>query len=230
MTQYRVNIYYGDYRERQAAANRDKAALYLEQHINSSAQQSPDYGLAVIATNGSQRSYEIAHWYAKEAGTRFDVGGPDDADVGYGDGVRKGGDGNDNLYYTDMPAVLLEPWFASNPEQSKLMNSPKGIEMAARLLEGTVRRFAEPGALIAFSVGHLGKRSNPDDRGAVIYNGGTEADWSQSVMTRAAALLRRAETPQPERLVLRISVPDREDQAVEILPGTTLRIEQEATP
>jgi len=61
---YRVKIYTGDYIDRQRAANADGAALYLEQHLNSSVSESPDYGLGVIAAKtlpgGTQRRLDAS--------------------------------------------------------------------------------------------------------------------------------------------------------------------------
>lgn len=215
----------GEYRDRQEAANKAGVDLYLEQHINSSTSDTPDYALGVVATNASERSKEVAMWYAAEAGARFDVGGPDDHDVGYGDGVRVGGRGNGNLYYTNMPAVILEPWFASNPTQAKKMNTPSGIREAAELLAETVKMFVPENGSVALSVGHAGKPSRPNDLGAAIVGGGTEAGWSQKVVALAERLIVKGDEKPGKAMYLNIRVDGVPVRSLTLEPGLTVELE-----
>ncbi len=231
MSKWSVLRVTGDYRDRQAAANAAGAKLYLEQHVNSSAKDYPDYALGVVATNASQTSIAMARWYAARAGTRFDVGGPDDADVGYGNGVRIGGNGNANLYYTDAPAAILEPWFASNPAQARMMATVAGVEAGAKLLAELVREFLPEGGLVALSVGHIGKTSAPRDRGAKIVTGGWEADWSMAVVDLAHSMLEHEgpsaqvdETNGDGVAVIRIAIPGRPEIEVPVARGVSLRV------
>jgi len=97
-----------------------------------------------------------------------------------------------------MPAVILEPWFASNFRQAALYNSDKGVAMAAGLIKDLVDAWCKPGSLIALSIGHLGKTSNPSDAGAAIFNTpsglySTEGHWAHRVVHHAAELLRKAQ-------------------------------------
>ena len=55
------------------------------------------------------------------------------------------------------------------------------------------------GGLIGFSVGHKYKTSNPNDRGAAVYGGGTEADNAEAVLEKAKALLEKIDAPQIKR-------------------------------
>jgi hypothetical protein len=209
---YKVTIPTGEYSARQQQANDAKADLYLEQHVNSSVSESPDYGLGVVAENASQKSRSIAAWYAAEAGKRFDVGGPTDADIGYGTGVRVGGRGNSNLKYTSMPAVLLEPWFASNPRQAEMMNSVEGVGKAAELLLDLVQKWLPDGGHIFLSVGHVGKPSNPSDKGAAIVRGtyATEGEWAKAVVFAAKRDIESFAKPvdviDPPRRILKVLV------------------------
>ena len=221
---YNVHIVTGEYRDRQIEANNRKADLYLEQHINSSISESPDYGLGVVATNASKRSEEIAAWYAKEAGIRFDVGGPLDHDIGYDTGVRVGGRGNNNLAYTNMPAVILEPWFASNPTQAAKMNTSDGTLAGAQLLVDLVKQFFPEGGIIALSIGHEGKPSAPNDQGAPIVGGGWESEWSFQVVHKASKLLNTHANVNVTSHLLRIERPGYEKATLSYPAGSVLTL------
>lgn len=195
MSKYKIYIASGEYSDRQHFANDIQADLYLEQHVNSSVSESPDYGLGVVAVNASGRSKEIARWYAEQAGKRFDVGGPLDADIGYGTGVRVGGRGNANLVLTNMPAIILEPWFASNPKQATRMTTQEGINSGAQLIIDTLYKFLPDKGTVVLSVGHLNKPSQPNDRGAPLADGlGWEADWSAEVVELVEKKFKRVKT------------------------------------
>lgn len=191
MSKYRVRFYTGDYSERQAAANRDGAVFYCEGHANASTNQAADYAMCVVATNASARSIFIAKVLARRWGELLDVGGDRDTDFGYGNGVRIGGAGDGNLSHTAMPAVLCEPGFASNPDQAVLMESTRGLDLIAEPLADVIRETFPEGGLVAFSIGHVGKKSSPADRGAA-WTGirfASEAEFAAAYLHRAAALL-----------------------------------------
>lgn len=192
LPRYRVQFVTGDYSARQAEANRIGAALYIEGHANSSANIAADYAMCVVSTNASKTSKHLAAWLALAWGTALDVGGDRDSDIGYGNGYRVGGAGDSNLRYTDMPAVLCEPCFASNRTQALACESPNGLELVASILVEGIRDMLPSGSLIAFSIGHLGKTSAPYDRGA-RWRGkrfGTEADFASAYLHCASEMLR----------------------------------------
>ncbi len=89
-----------------------------------------------------------------------------------------------------MPAILLEPLFASNPQHADIIRSDRGQTDLARILVESIQRFFPNGGLIAFSVGHKYKESNPDDRGADLAGGGSEADYAEKVLNKAAVMLK----------------------------------------
>lgn len=127
-------------------------------------------------------------------------------DVGGDQGILVGGwngRGDGNLKHTQMPAVLLEPLFASHPQQADLIRSASGQAILARILVESIRRFFPQGGLIAFSVGHKYKTSQPDDRGADLAGGGSEADYAELVLKKAAQLLTdEDDKPGPRKLRL----------------------------
>jgi hypothetical protein len=197
---YTVKFYKGDYFERQQAANADRAVAYVEHHFNSSASETAGYAVVVVGSNASNTSRNWGRWYARAVAEQFGskVGG--DAGILVG-GWNGRGDGN--VKHTKMPAVLLEPLFASNPQQAEIIRSDAGQAALARLLAESIRRFFPDGGLIAFSVGHKYKTSSPNDRGAALAGGGTEADHAEKVLERTAALLRE-ESAAPAPRMLRV--------------------------
>ena len=124
--------------------------------------------------------------------------------VGGDQGILFGGfdgRGDFNLRFTDMPAILLEPLFASNPRQAEWIRSDDGQTRLARILYDSIRRFFQGGRLIGFSVGHKYKRSASANRGAAVVGGGWEAGYAEQVLLKAQALLEEVLEPQRERVV-----------------------------
>jgi len=183
---YSVMFYKGDYMQRQLAANADQAVAYVEHHFNSSASPTASYAVVVVGSNASNTSRNWGRWYAKAVAEHFGtkVGGDQGILVGGWDGR---GDGN--VKHTRMPALLLEPLFASHPQQADAIRSDAGQAVLARILAESIRRFFPDGGLIAFSVGHKYKSSSPNDRGAALAGGGNEADHAEKVLLKAAQLL-----------------------------------------
>ena len=196
---YQVKFYKGDYLQRQLQANADKAVAYIEHHFNSSTSQQANYAVVVVGSNASPTSRNWGRWYARAIAEQFGtkVAGDDGILVGGWDGR---GDGN--VKHTQMPALLLEPLFASHPQQADIIRSANGQAALARVLAESIRRFFPLGGLIAFSVGHKYKTSSPKDRGAALAVGGTEADHAENVLEQAAKLLEDQVSlaPQPRRL------------------------------
>ncbi len=197
---YRLQFYRGDYVERQRAANADRAVAYVEHHFNSSVSASAGYAVVVVGSNASSTSRNWGRWYARAVAEQFGT------QVGGDGGILVGGwagRGDGNVKHTKMPAVLLEPLFASNPQQAEAIRSEAGQAALARILAESIRRFFPDGGLIAFSVGHKYKTSNPNDRGAALAGGGTEADYAERVLQKAAQLL-ADEPAAPTRRMLRV--------------------------
>lgn len=189
MAKYTVKFYRGDYYERQMAANKDKAVVYVEQHFNS-ATPTADYSCVVVANNASRTSREFGQLYARRVSEEFGC------TVGGVNGIFLGGfngRGNANLVHTSMPAVLLEPLFVSNPKRAEQVRSVEGRQTLAEIIAECVRHFFPGGGLVAFSVGHKYKKTNPNDRGAAVHGGGTEADYAEMVLDRAKELLEAEE-------------------------------------
>ena len=186
---YLIKFYKGDYTTRQNSANLDKAVLYVEHHFNGGS-ATANYSLCNVATNAGLKSKAIATSYVNRISRAFNtpLANNDFAQKGVSVGGFKGR-GNGNLSKTNMPAILLEPLFASNPAQAALIRSEQGQIELARCLVETIQEFFPAGGLIAFSVGHKYKVSMPRDRGVPLAGGGTEADNAEMVLTKAAAML-----------------------------------------
>lgn len=180
---YTVRFYTGDYRERQVQANADKAICYAEQHFNAG---NGSYALVVVGSNASKKSQDWGKDYTAKVAAEFDI-----LDRGIAIGGL-GGRGDDNVKYTAMPAILLEPLFCDNPDHAQIIRSGIGQDALARILVDTIRQAFPKGGLVALSVGHKGKRSAPNDRGASVVGGGSEADFAEMVLLKAKDLLAQA--------------------------------------
>lgn len=203
---YSVRIYKGDYIDRQRQANTDKCVAYVEHHFNSSDSPNPNFAVVITGANASQTSRNWGRWYAAAVAREFEL------NVGGDRGIQVGGysgRGDANLRYTDMPAILLEPLFASNPRHAEIIRSDAGQSQLALILCDSIQRFFPKGGRIGFSVGHKYKTSTPRDRGAAIVGGGWEADFAEAVLLKAKARLEQAYAPQEER-VIRIVKGDQE--------------------
>ena len=195
---YKVNLYKGDYRDRQKKANTDKCMCYVEQHFNSSTSLNADYSVVITGSNASQTSKNWGRWYAQAVAREFDL------PLGGDRGIKVGGfngRGDFNLRYTEMPAILLEPLFASNPQHADwIRNDEKQIKLASILSE-SIHRFFQNEGIVAFSIGHKYKESRPDDRGAKLYGDGNEADYAEIVLEKAGEMLKQLDGIQEERLI-----------------------------
>ena len=194
-----------DYKDRQLFANSKKAVLYIEHHFNALEYDKPgtsdNPSSVLVATNGSQKSRDFAKLYSERVSARW---GYPNKGVDIVDSKRAG---YWNLYYTSMPAVLLEPLYVSDPEQATLAMSEVGQKALAEILAQTIREQFPQGGLIAFSLGHK-YRKDPKykyDRGAPVKggNGLGEADIAENVLKLTAELLTAApktdEVPKQER-------------------------------
>jgi hypothetical protein len=103
-----------------------------------------------------------------------------------------------------MPAILLEPLFASNPAQAEIIRSESGQTLLAQVLVESIYRFFPEGGLIAFSVGHKYKTSKPNDRGASLAGGGTEADYAEKVLQKAKEILENSDNSIPTSRTIRV--------------------------
>jgi len=193
---YKVKFYRGDYLERQLRANEDNCRGYLEHHFNSSSSTTANYAVVITGYNASHTSKNWGRWYSQAVSQDFDV------PIGGDNGIKVGGyngRGDYNLKFTSMPAILVEPLFASNPQHAPWIRLENGQTRLASIICESVLRFFQEGGLIGFSVGHKYKASRPDDRGAPVYGGGWEADYAEEVLNRAKQMLETVDQPQEQR-------------------------------
>jgi hypothetical protein len=152
--------------------------------------------VVITGSNASQTSKNWGRWYAAAVAREFDIPVSGDRGIVVG---GYGGRGDYNLKFTDMPAILLEPLFASNPQHVQWICSESGQTRLAMILCESIQRFFQGGGLIGFSVGHKYKTSKPDDRGARVFGGDSEADYAEVVLEKAKTLLEAVAGQQQER-------------------------------
>jgi len=216
---YEVRFYKGDYPARQQAANQDQCVAYIEHHFNSTAGTGGNYACVVVGSNASNTSKNWARWYARAVADSFGIG------LGGEQGVLVGGfngRGDGNVKFTNMPAILVEPLFASNPDHAAWIKSDAGQERLAKILADSIQRCFPTGGRVAFSVGHRYKTSNPADRGAAVYGGGTEADYAEIVLQKAQSILEGIAQPAAAR-PFAVYVGNREAWRYEADPDAVVR-------
>ena len=216
---YEVRFYKGDYPARQQAANHDECVAYIEHHFNSTAGTGGNYACVVVGSNASNTSRNWARWYARTVADSFGIRLGGEAGVLVG---SFNGRGDGNVKFTDMPAILVEPLFANNPDHAAWIRSDAGQDRLARILADSIQRCFPNGRLVAFSVGHKYKTSNPADRGADVYGGGCEADYAEIVLNKAAALLEGISEPAAAR-PFSVMVGNREVWRYEADPDAVVR-------
>ena len=181
MSKYQVRFFTGNYGKRQQAANDAGAICYVEGHYNSFSKTTANYALCVLADNAGAKSKQWGKRFTKLVADQFDI--PDA-------GVRQGGRGNGNLSTAKMPAILLEPWFISNPQGARWAKSAEMQRKLAKIVAQTIRDEFPAGGLVALSIGHKGK--NPDiDSGAPAHGKPTiyEAALTEPVLKLVEKLL-----------------------------------------
>ena len=195
---FQVKFYKGSYRARQEAANHDGAIVFVAHHLNASTSHEADYAMAIVATNASPRSIQLADVYTDEIRNLFGVPEWDDDCGDEVDGVHIGGfarAGNSQIVHTTMPAFLPEPLFCSNAEHAAILRSEAGREALAEALAETICAAFPAGGLVAFSVGHKYKpKPHHLDRGAplVTLPGEEllmEADVVEDILRRSQVIL-----------------------------------------
>ncbi|MBE9561229.1 MAG: N-acetylmuramoyl-L-alanine amidase [Proteobacteria bacterium] len=195
---YDVRFYKGNYRWRQAQANRDKCIAYIEHHFNSTGSTTIGYAVTVVGYNSSGTSKAWGRWYANHIGQEFRIPVSGQGGIAIG-GFN--GRGNGNVKHTNMPAILLEPMFVSNPSQAKIVRSEEGQNKLAKILADSIVEFFPKGGKIAFSVGHKYKTSRPRDRGAAVHGGGAEADYAEIVLEKAKHILENYKEAPPKPIM-----------------------------
>jgi N-acetylmuramoyl-L-alanine amidase len=185
---FTVKFYTGNYITRQRAANADGCICYGEHHFNACDVPTANYPTVIVANNASRKSKDWAWDYHVRICAEFNaIVGRASTPVRVG---GYGGRGNANLVHTAMPAILVEPLFASNPTHAKVIRSPEGQARLAKCLADSIRAAFPKGGLVAFSVGHKGKRNNPRDRGCAVHGAKLkEADYAEMVLAKAKELL-----------------------------------------
>lgn len=203
---YKVKFYKGEYRERQRNASRDRAVCYVEHHFNMTADRNTS--CVIVGSNASRKSIEFGRDYVEIVSQHFGTKPSGDR------GVVKGGyegRGNGNVYYADCPAILLEPLFCGNPKHVAAIKSEQGQSTLAECLVFAIKQNFPEGGLVAFSVGHKYKTSKPKDRGAALLGGGSEADYAEKVLLKAAALLTQQVKIEDEAVAVKFSEDDETD-------------------
>jgi len=188
---YKVVRLTGDYEAREDEARRRGCAMVWHQHLNSVDDPKPSYTLVEVAYPTTPRELKCA----RDAAVNYERllrGG-----FGDGDGVKVLPDGHrgESIIDNTREAYISEPLFASNPVQAKWVAKPENQRALAKANVEAIKANYPDGSVIGLSIGHIGKTSNPRDRGAqVVGTGLMEADVCTGIVVEMERLLLEEET------------------------------------
>lgn len=171
----------GDYatrvKPRMIQARSEGCALTIDFHFNSNG--SSAIGSEVYFKDGDGKSRELAK-------AMIDVfrslNLPD-----HGDPLKPASEGRAAfiLAYQNS-AVLIEPLFISNPTQAAWIRDPSNLASLGQGIARAIKANTSAGDRIGLSVGHFGKDSAPDDRGARHAIEGWEAEYAKRLAETVA--------------------------------------------
>jgi hypothetical protein len=175
-------------KERQEAANADGACCYVEQHLNSCDSPTPSYGMVLLGHNASSESEVWASYYAHLLALYPAIIG--------GTKVHKLAAherGDVCIEYTDMPAILVEPCFVSNPKQVEWLIA-EGMDELGRILAESIKEHFKGDALVedvivAFSIGHRYRGTHDEGAPVIGHPDLSEGHFAQQILLAAARLL-----------------------------------------
>ena len=179
----------GDYTAREAEARRRGCAMVWHQHLNSVADPRPSYTLVEVAYPTTARELKCARDAAVNYARRLGGG------YGDGDGVKilKDGARGESIVDGNVEAFISEPLFASNPTQAKWVAQSANQRALAKDAVDAIKANYPDGSVIGLSIGHIGKTSNPSDRGAIVVGTGlTEAAVCTEIIAEMERLLKEA--------------------------------------
>lgn len=177
----------GDYatrvKPRQIQAKAEDCALTIDFHFNSNG--SGAIGGEVYFKDGDAKAKN----FAKAVIDVFrSLNLPD-----HGDPLKPAGDSRAAFILAyHGPAVLLEPLFISNPTQAAWICDAANLASLGQGIARAIKANTDAGDKIGLSIGHLGKDSAPEDRGARHAIEGWEADYAKRL---AETVARHLEIP-----------------------------------
>ena len=156
MPDYQVKIYDGmTVRQRQQKANEDGAICYVSIHHNGFSDPKAKGCMVIVGNNASNKSKELAIAWTKHnarlVGTPIRPGTRGDRYFWARDNNNRG---NSCVYHTNMPAMLTEGLFLTNPEEAKIALSRAGQKLLALAIAEAIREVFPDGGLVALSPGH----------------------------------------------------------------------------
>ncbi len=177
----------GDYatrvKPRQIQAKLEECALTIDFHFNSNG--STALGGEVYFKDGDEKARAFAKAIIDVLRS---LNLPD-----HGDPLKPASDSRAAFILAyHCPAVLLEPLFISNPTQAAWIRDAANLTSLGQGIARAIKANTAEGAKIGLSIGHLGKDSAPDDRGARHAIEGWEADYAKRL---AETVARHLEIP-----------------------------------
>ena len=172
----------GDYSERQVQAGKENCVLTIDFHFNGYDQ--PAYGGEIYFKPGSADARRVADEIAKGF-----------AALGlkpHGEWLKSADPAERASYIRHYPcaSILLEPLFITESVQAKWIRNEENMQRLSKAVADAVKNFvADKNAVVGLSIGHLGKTSQPSDRGVQGYFNDWEGDYNKRMAESVANLL-----------------------------------------
>jgi hypothetical protein len=164
----------GDYSARRDAARRAGAAVHLQFHFNSGGGA---YSLTEITSAADARCRRLARLLAADGARIFGI-------ANNGVNTLSPGERGWSCIGDELPGIINEPFFGDSPRQAAIARRSQAL--LADMIAARIRQVYPAKSVIALTLGHKYKTSNPSDRGADLAGGGNEASYMEPVLERTA--------------------------------------------
>jgi hypothetical protein len=199
---YKVQFYHGRARECQIHANMDNCIAYLQAHFSISENPKDNYASVAIGSNASPITKRWAKYYIKLIQDDFGI------TLGGNEGVLIGGTNGENeldLIYSNMPAILVKPLFATNPLQAEWIKTKSVQARLAKSLVRSIQNIFPDGGLIGFRLSREHFQSDQKDEPLDGTNAEKYSDivlWQTGIMLQSNELPLSLADSQESRIVI----------------------------
>lgn len=174
----------GDYSERKVDAGKEKCDYTIDFHFNGF--DKPAFGGEVFFKPGDASAKTLA----EKIFAAFSAAGIKP----HGEPIKSAGPDSRAKYIAGYPchSVLLEPLFLTEKSQAEFIRKEGKLEEISKGIANAIKSVTGEDEIIGLSVGHLGKTSQPNDRGVQGFFGDWEGDYNKRMAEAVARHLQTA--------------------------------------
>lgn len=189
---YTIRFYHGESKERQLQANCDKCNAYLAARYNYSNNPDDNFTIVAVGSNATNISKRWGRFTAKLISSEFET------PLGSKDGILTGGINGRNEYdlvYANMPAIFIEPLFATNPFHAIWIRNKAAQLRMARILVNSIYKLFPNGGTIGFSVNPQEILEISNEYFPGLHGGGNPDQYIETVLRQAAIMMQSQHEP-----------------------------------